>query len=238
MAARPSRRAAAFARAALLAFAAALMRHVPAAVLSRAAPAVLGRADESSPGLLLQPLRGGGPAAEGRDDSADLSLQVASSSMKLPRRSLERLRAPDELNAARITLARPARRDVGLPGAASGVATSQAVPPAVPLTAPPFSVPPQLSAPPPPSARLPPPPHAFEVCAPELESPWELEPPWERGVMGRLWLTARAYGSEGGAVLGGGGADILLSARTSIRTWVMATAPLDGASCISRDLAS
>ena len=118
VAARPSRRAAAFARAALLAFAAALMRHVPAAVLSRAAPAVLGRADESSPGLLLQPLRGGGPAAEGRDDSADLSLQVASSSMKLPRRSLERLRAPDELNAARITLARPARRDVGLPGAA------------------------------------------------------------------------------------------------------------------------
>ena len=238
MAARPSRRAAAFARAALLAFAAALMRHVPAAVLSRAAPAVLGRADESSPGLLLQPLRGGGPAAEGRDDSADLSLQVASSSMKLPRRSLERLRAPDELNAARITLARPARRDLGLPGAASGVATSQAVPPAVPLTAPPFSVPPQLSAPPPPSARLPPLPQAFEVCAPELESPWELEPPWERGVMGRLWLTARAYGSEGGAVLGGGGADILLSARTSIRTWVMATAPLDGASCISRDLAS
>ena len=149
MAARPSRRAAAFARAALLAFAAALMRHVPAAVLSRAAPAVLGRAEESSPGLTLQPLRGGGPAAEGRDDSADLSLQVASSSMELPRRSLERLRAPDELNAARITLARPARRDVGLPGAASGVATSQAVPPAVPLTAPPFSVPPQLSAPPP-----------------------------------------------------------------------------------------
>ena len=55
--------------------------------------------------------------------------------------------------------------------------------------------------------------------------------------MGRLWLTVRAYGSGGAAVLGGG-ADILLSARTSIRTWVMATVPLDGASCISRNLAS
>ena len=103
VAARPSRRAAALARAALLAFAAALMRVEPAAVLSRAGPADEGR-DEGRDEI----------SADRDEASPDLPLQPSScASVEIPSRSRERLRAPEELSAARITLPRPARRDWG-----------------------------------------------------------------------------------------------------------------------------
>ena len=114
---RPSRRAAARARASLLAFAAALMRQPPAAVLSRAAresraaPALLGRADDSSDRADLgrndrvdSPDECAGEGRNDRPDSPDRSLQPPSESMDPPSawsrpvsrssRSLERLRAP------------------------------------------------------------------------------------------------------------------------------------------------